>query len=330
MARPLTTDERLARHSVLHELTLSALDLFDPDRPVDPLLERIAERFGCLAALWLMALPGEVPSLIGAAGLSEASRALSIPKGAPLPYPELARVGLASWELTLRAGSGRGDGMHVLVLWFDNALTPPEEYRPAMDRLLGVLRTMWVHRRLAADLRKSYAELAQAQLALIQRERLVAIGALSAMVAHEVRNPLAVIFNCIAALEKGPSQTAPLTAILSEEANRLNQLVSELLDFARPGEVMLESESLEEIVSGAIAAVRGAQPAMLEAVVQIDVDVARSLPPLMLDARLVRRAVIRRCQAAGERKRGREGEHRGDLREVAHDSDSPRSRLSML
>ncbi len=158
-----------------------------------------------------------------------------------------------------------------------------------------MLRTVWTHRRLAEDLRRSYAELARTQLALVERERLAALGALSAVVAHEVRNPLAVIFNCIGTLEKQTSdrqETASLLAILLEEANRLNHIVSELLDFARPGEVLFESVSLEEIVAGAIAAVRTAEPQLQSANVTIELEVARPLPLLLLDARLVRRAVI--------------------------------------
>ena len=300
----MTTVERLARLSVLQELTVTALDLFDPDSSCDPFLQRVAERLGCLAALWVAMAPGATPTLLGAAGLSEASRALPIaaqpagddPAGLPMPYPELARAGMTRWCFFIEASRGPRTGRaDALLLWFDAQMTPPEEYRPIVERLLGVLRTVWTHRRLAEDLRRSYAELARTQAALIERERLAAIGELSAVVAHEVRNPLAVIFNCIGTLEKqtvGPTETKALLAILGEEANRLNQLVAELLDFARPGEVVLASASLEEVVTGAISAVRSAELPLHPAPVQIELEVARPLPPLLLDARLVRRAVI--------------------------------------
>ena len=51
--------------------------------------------------------------------------------------------------------------------------------------------------RLFEDLRRSYGELARAQEELVKRERLAALGELSAVVAHEVRNPLGVIFNSL-------------------------------------------------------------------------------------------------------------------------------------
>ena len=295
-----TTEERLARLSVLQELTVMALDLFDPERSADPLLERLAERLGCLAAVWVAMEPDHRIALVGAAGLSEASRALLItaPEGVNEPelltllYPEVARTELVRRCFRLIHDTRPGEQCcHALLLWFDPERGPPDDYLAAVERLVGVLQTVLEHRRLAQDLRRSYAELARTQLALVERERLAAIGELAAVVAHEVRNPLAVIFNCIGTLEKTGGQgedAKPLLGILSEEANRLNQIVSELLDFARPGEVRLLNESLEEIVTGAVGAVKGAQPAPVE----IDLDFARAPRPQMLDARLMRRAVI--------------------------------------
>ena len=295
-----TTEERLARLSVLQELTVMALDLFDPERSADPLLERLAERLGCLAVVWVAMEAEHRVVLVGAAGLSEASRALAIavPPGAEDPslltlrYPELARTDLLRRAFRLRHDKRQGEPCcHALLLWFDPAQTPPDEYLAAVERLVGVLETVLAHRRLAQDLRRSYEVLARTQLALVERERLAAIGELAAVVAHEVRNPLAVIFNCIGTLEKTGGrgeETLPLLGILSEEANRLNQIVSELLDFARPGEVRLLDESLEDIVTGAVGAVKGAQPTPVE----IDLEFARKRRPQMLDARLMRRAVI--------------------------------------
>ncbi|MDB4935823.1 MAG: sensory box histidine kinase [Labilithrix sp.] len=307
-----TTEERLAHLSVLQELTVTALDLFDPESTADPFLERVAERLGCLVALWVAVEDDRRVTLAGAAGLSEASRALPI---APLPardgdrddddtttvtvpYPELARTDLLRWRFRLDVPGAEGTQLsHALLLWFDPERPPPEEYVPALDRIVNVLVTVLTHRRLAQDLRSSYEALARAQASLVERERLAAIGELAAVIAHEVRNPLAVIFNCIGTLQKSgaplepaatPAEAKALLAILAEEANRLNQIVAELLDFARPGEVLLLKESIEDIVTGAIQAVKCAQKTSA----QIELEVSRPLPPQMLDARLVRQAVI--------------------------------------
>ncbi len=313
-----TTEERLARLSVLQELTVAALDLFDPESPADPFLERVAERLGCLAALWVAFEPwapglgASRMSLIGAAGLSEASRALPFgaepadvadtdrdidPADVLLPYPELARTDLRRWSLRLSERDGAAPpGRHALLLFFDPARQPPEDFLPAMERLVGVLVTVLSHRRLGQNLRHSYDELARTQRTLVERERLAAIGELAAVMAHEVRNPLGVIFNCIGSLQKAPAEpvdTPTLLGILSEEANRLNQIVSDLLDYARPGELLLLDESLEEVVTSAIAAVEGAAVKGVAALpVHIVLRAEASLAPLPLDARLLRRAMI--------------------------------------
>jgi two-component system sensor histidine kinase PilS (NtrC family) len=68
-------------------------------------------------------------------------------------------------------------------------------------------------------------------------ERLAVIGGLAAGVAHEIRNPLASISGSIELLTAGPQvddDSRALADIVHREVNRLNTLISELLDFANP------------------------------------------------------------------------------------------------
>ena len=146
--------------------------------------------------------------------------------------------------------------------------------------------------RLFQDLKRSYTELSRAQQELVKRERLAALGELSAVVAHEVRNPLGVIFNSLASLRRlGPQDedARMLLSIVGEEAERLNRMVSDLLDFARPHVPQLQPESLGEILKGAAEAAGRAMPG---AHVRIAVDVAQELPPVPVDAEMIRQAVV--------------------------------------
>jgi PAS domain S-box-containing protein len=145
--------------------------------------------------------------------------------------------------------------------------------------------------RLYEDLRRSYAELAQAQRQLIQQERLAALGELSAVVAHEVRNPLGVIFNSLGSLRRllRPHGDAKmLLDIVGEEADRLNRIVGDLLDFARPSTPELRSEPLERVVDEAVAAALAQNAPGIE--VRRDPD--PELPSVAMDARLVRQAIL--------------------------------------
>ena len=144
--------------------------------------------------------------------------------------------------------------------------------------------------RLYEDLRKSYAELARAQRQLIQQERLAALGELSAVVAHEVRNPLGVIFNSLGSLRRmlRPSGDAKmLLDIVGEEADRLNRIVGDLLDFARPSTPQLRPEPLERIVDEAVQAALAQNSG-----VQLAREADPAVPPVPMDARLMRQAVL--------------------------------------
>jgi signal transduction histidine kinase len=144
--------------------------------------------------------------------------------------------------------------------------------------------------RLLADLRRSYQELGHAQEQLVQRERLAAIGELAAVVAHEVRNPLGVIFNSVGALKRlgpGVGSLETVVRILEEEAVRLNHIVSDLLDFARPKQPQLQPERLDAVLDDAVrVAVEGTRQ------VELIRDVAPGIPLVCMDARLVRQALL--------------------------------------
>jgi two-component system, NtrC family, sensor histidine kinase PilS len=75
---------------------------------------------------------------------------------------------------------------------------------------------------------------------LRRQERLAAVGSLSAHLAHEIRNPLAAISGSIQVLEGSlggdgrDDETRRLVGIAVREADRLNQLITDFLQYARP------------------------------------------------------------------------------------------------
>jgi PAS domain S-box-containing protein len=160
-----------------------------------------------------------------------------------------------------------------------------------IDIALDADRSIQETARLYEDLRRSYAELARAQDQLVRQERLAALGELAAVVAHEVRNPLGAIFNSLGTLRRlvRPSGDAKmLLDIVAEEADRLNRIVSELLDFARPSPPALRPQPLERVLDEAVAAALAGTDDRI-ALVR---DVPDALPLIPMDARLIRQAIL--------------------------------------
>jgi signal transduction histidine kinase len=169
--------------------------------------------------------------------------------------------------------------------------------RADMDRaqaVAGQLGLALLSARLYEDLRRSYAELAQAQKELIDRERLAALGELSASIAHEVRNPLGVIFNSVGSLKrllKPEGDVALLLDIIGEEAERLNDMVGALLDYSRPVRPALQPLPLRPLLDEALAAARQQAGPTAEQV-KVQVDVAAEIGTVRADGRLLRQALI--------------------------------------
>lgn len=146
----------------------------------------------------------------------------------------------------------------------------------------------------AAALEASALRLAATQRELVQRERLAALGEMSAIVAHEVRNPVAVMFNALASLRRevrpdDSPRAGELLGILQEEADRLRRLVDDFLDFVRPVSLRRERAELTPLVQGAVDAAREAIADARPVTVHVEASVAGAL---WCDPQLVRHAVV--------------------------------------
>ncbi|MFL5320778.1 MAG: ATP-binding protein [Myxococcaceae bacterium] len=104
-------------------------------------------------------------------------------------------------------------------------------------------------------LRASMHELAEAQDALVRKQRLAALGEMAAVIAHEIRNPLGALANSAALLSreaKLSDDAKELCRIIADEVGRLDRLVVALLDLARPLNLKLAAIALEHAVDDAL------------------------------------------------------------------------------
>jgi signal transduction histidine kinase len=101
-------------------------------------------------------------------------------------------------------------------------------------------------------------QLANAQQALVQSEKLASMGQLSAGIAHEVNNPLGVVllYSQLLLEECDPkSEQYEDLKKIAEQADRCKKIVSGLLNFARKNQVNLKPVRIDEFISACSHAV---------------------------------------------------------------------------
>ena len=99
--------------------------------------------------------------------------------------------------------------------------------------------------------------IARFQREAAQRERLSSLGRLSTVVAHEIRNPLMIIKAALRTLKRQDELSEPAQMAaedIDEEVDRLNRIVGEVLDFARPIRFELGPVDVNGLCADAVAA----------------------------------------------------------------------------
>ncbi|MGF1511499.1 MAG: nitrogen regulation protein NR(II) [Myxococcota bacterium] len=86
-----------------------------------------------------------------------------------------------------------------------------------------------------------------------EKERLAALGAMAAGLAHEIRNPLGAIKGAAEVLDTDRSGLeGELLTVIVEETRRLNGVVSQFLDYARPYRATLRTVDINDVVRSTV------------------------------------------------------------------------------
>ncbi len=145
-------------------------------------------------------------------------------------------------------------------------------------------------RLLATTFNTMTDSIARFQRDAAQRERLLSLGRLSTVMAHEIRNPLMIIRAALRSLRSpslAPDEMRAAVADIDEETGRLNRLVTEVLDFAKPIKFDLAPADINALCEDAVRAAGSDPP---EIPVTLDLD--RSLGPVVTDGERLRLALV--------------------------------------
>jgi hypothetical protein len=99
-------------------------------------------------------------------------------------------------------------------------------------------------------------QLKQAQEELIRTEKLASIGRFAAGVAHEVGNPLGAILGYTSILQKegiDREESKDYLNRIEKEIERINRIVRELLDFARPSKFEIKEVEVNKVIESTLS-----------------------------------------------------------------------------
>lgn len=127
------------------------------------------------------------------------------------------------------------------------------------------------------DLQAACEQLASTQMSLVRAERLAALGQMAGMVAHEIRNPLGTITNCLGILKRpglSPDEVKRALALAEAQADRLDQIVTDTLSSARAQVIRRQPVSPASVIGELLASCQGE----VLGGVRLSVDVPHDLP----------------------------------------------------
>ena len=149
---------------------------------------------------------------------------------------------------------------------------------------------------------------------LRRSERLAGVGQLAADIAHEVRNPLAAISGSVQILQgkgSGDPENARLMDIVLREITRLDNLITDFLEYARPAPLSRVATDVGELLHEVAEVVRRSAADGVELEVDTSGDLTASIDPDQV-RQLVWNLVRNAEQAVGAHGRIRLGASRVD------------------
>ena len=161
----------------------------------------------------------------------------------------------------------------------------------AVLALAGVVSLSWVqhYRRWRRMLR---TEVTRLRAEVARNERLAALGHLAAGVAHEIRNPLSTIKGVALYIAQrvpagGREETAAKRMI--DEVERLDRVVSSLLDFARPDDFTTAPACVGELIGTAL---RLAEADVQAKNIKVICDVPENFPQVCVNGERLTQALL--------------------------------------
>lgn len=148
------------------------------------------------------------------------------------------------------------------------------------------------HRAMGQQLSDMYQKLQENFEGMKRAERLSALGQLSAGLAHEIRNPLASIAGAASILQRNhpdDPKSSRCVQIIDSECKRLNKLLTNFIDFARPRLPVFQKISVDTALEDVVSL---ANHAIGRKSINLAIRIDGSLPEIECDAEQLRQVLL--------------------------------------
>jgi PAS domain S-box-containing protein len=201
-------------------------------------------------------------------------------------YRTIGRGGVWRGELRNRARDGNYYWVDTTIVPFLNDEGKPYQY---------------------IAIRYDITERKRSEAALREQSALAQVGKMAAVVAHEVRNPLAAIRGALQVIGRRLDTQSPEHAVIGEVISRvdgLNDIVQDLLLFARPRQPVLAPLPVRELLTSTVSLIKQ-DPTLAD----VTIVVGESDDVIAADAQQLRQVLLNLLINGAQAMHGRGGIH---------------------
>jgi PAS domain S-box-containing protein len=177
-------------------------------------------------------------------------------------------------------------------LWLLTSKVPFYDKDGACIGLVGISQDITGQKEIELKLKSTIQTLKTTQLQLIEAEKLKTVGRLAAGVAHEVKNPLAVVTLGMDFLKQQLADSTDLVQVLNDmqtATTKANNVIFELLDYSSPHEISMVPKNLNELIEHVLSFMRHN---FNEAQVELQLDLSPNLPLVSMDTQKMEQVFI--------------------------------------
>lgn len=177
-------------------------------------------------------------------------------------------------------------------LWLLSSKVPFHDNNGDCIGLVGISQDITSQKEIEFKLKSAIETLETTQLQLIEAEKLKTVGRLAAGVAHEVKNPLAVVTLGIDFLKQQLADSKEAMDVINDmqvATEKANHVIFELLDYSSPHEISMEPKSINELIEHVLTFMRHN---FNEAQVELLVELSPNLPTVLIDTKKMEQVFI--------------------------------------